>query len=177
MFCNWLSRVEKRVPCYERIVEKSNEWRLVPEGTGYRLPTEAEWEYACRAGSETDYCFGSDKELLRKYATFASGVESSATACGEKLPSEWGLFDIHGNIFEWCHDRLGKYGSEDAKNPFGPLEGRNRVLRGGGWSITAQGARSAYRYDFGPGDRSDYVGFRCAQSSSDKAPEAKGAVK
>jgi formylglycine-generating enzyme required for sulfatase activity len=122
------------------------------------------------------YCSGRDLEHLRKYANFA-GLEKTATACGEKLPNGWGLFDMHGNVWEWCHDWHGRYGSEDAMNPFGPSEGHFRVLRGGCWSSTARGARSACLNYYEPGLRLNFVGFRCAQSSSDKPPEAKSAVK
>ncbi len=122
LFCNWLSRKEGRTACYERTGKKEkvklgnseyerDVWRLVADATGYRLPTEAEWEYACRAGTTTEFASGSDEEMLRKYAVF----EASHTASGgSKLPNGWGLFDMHGNVWEWCWDGYEKY---DAKSP------------------------------------------------------------
>ena len=86
-------------------------WRLVADATGYRLPTEAEWEYACRAGTTTEFASGSDEEMLRKYAVFQASRTASA---GSKLPNGWGLFDMHGNVWEWCWDGYREY---DAKSP------------------------------------------------------------
>ena len=122
LFCNWLSRKEGRTPCYERTGKKEkvklgnaeherDVWRLVADATGYRLPTEAEWEYACRAGTTTEFASGSDEEMLRKYAVFQA---SRTASCGSKLPNGWGLFDMHGNVWEWCWDGYEKY---DAKSP------------------------------------------------------------
>ena len=142
LFCNWLSRKEGRTPCYERTGKKEktgnaeNEaWRLVADATGYRLPTEAEWEYACRAGTTTEFASGSDEEILRKYAVF----QASRTApCGSKLPNGWGLFDMHGNVWEWCWDGYGQYDAKSpAVDPTGATGVPSRVIRGGGWSRTA----------------------------------------
>ena len=122
LFCNWLSRKEGRTACYERTGKKEkvnsemreherDVWRLVADATGYRLPTEAEWEYSCRAGTTTEFASGSDEEMLRKYAVFQASRTASG---GSKLPNGWGLFDMHGNVWEWCWDGYEKY---DAKSP------------------------------------------------------------
>ena len=175
LFCNWLSRKEGRTVCYERIKMKVkgrnpqkpeeemevDDWRLVPDGTGYRLPTEAEWEYACRAGTTTDFASGSDEEMLRKYAWFQS---NRAVPCGSRLPNGWGLFDMHGNVWEWCQDWHEAYGGDDTTDPVGPSGGSVRVLRGGGWSVVAAFCRSGYRIWFRPDYRSNDFGFRPALS-------------
>jgi formylglycine-generating enzyme required for sulfatase activity len=170
LFCNWLSRKEGRTPCYEWIGKeeksqqnvKNDAWRLVADATGYRLPTEAEWEYACRAGTTTDFACGSDEEMLRKYAVFQASRTASS---GGKLPNGWGLFDMHGNIWEWCDDLNGAYAGGDVSDPVGPSEGSGRVVRGGCWSLIAAGCRSGVRNLFPPGVRFILLGFRPALSS------------
>ena len=174
LFCNWLSRKEGLKPCYERTGKKEtfqkteyDAWRLVADGTGYRLPTEAEWEYACRAGTTTDFACGSgDDELLRKYAVFQS---NRAGAVAAKLPNGRGLFDVHGNIWEWCYDWFDWYAEGEISDPAGPLnqpsgEASNRTLRGGGWPLVASGCHSAYRGRYSPNMHHDYFGFRVARS-------------
>ena len=143
-------------------------WRLAADATGYRLPTEAEWEYACRAGTNTEYASGGDEEMLRneemlrKYAVFQAGHTAS---CGSKLPNGWGLFDMHGNVWEWCWDVHEKY---DAKAPaLVPTDAPSvpdRVIRGGSWGYTANGARASSRSEFTPEGRSGNVGFRVARA-------------
>lgn len=173
LFCNWLSRKAGLTPCYLRTGEKErvdfNEeydaWRLVPEGTGYRLPTEAEWEYACRAGTKTDFGSGNHAGLLRKYASFFDGTILGATLCASKLPNGWGLFDIHGNVWEWCHDRYGKYAADILPDPVGPDVGLQRVFRGGGWRDEAVSCWSARRNSALPDYRVNNLGFRLALSS------------
>src|SRR5262249_36608364 len=111
-----------------------DEWRLVPGGTGYRLPTEAEWEYACRAGTTTNFACGTDAALLRKYAVYSAEPAQGPAPCGSKLPNGWGLFDMHGNVFEWCQDGFERYAGGDVTDPVhvGPLDQmRSRVARGG----------------------------------------------
>jgi len=172
LFCNWLSRKEGRTPCYERTGKKErgqqNEehdaWRLAADATGYRLPTEAEWEYACRAGTTTEYASGGDEEMLRKYAVFQAGHTAS---CGSKLPNSWGLFDMHGNVMEWCWDGYGQYDAESpAVDPTGVPGVPGRVFRGGSWSSTAVGARASYRNWGAPGYRFIILGFRVARGQS-----------
>ena len=139
------------------------------EGVTYRLPTEAEWEYACRAGSESIYSFGDSPELLEEYAWFTENAddigEEFAHRVRQKRPNAWGLHDMHGNVWEWCQDWYGGYGSDLATDPTGPESGSFRVLRGGSWNGLARLARSADRFGNSPDFRRDYVGFRVLRSS------------
>ena len=126
----------------------------VAAGRVYRLPTEAEWEYACRAGTTTAYSFGDDEKDLGKYAWFGDNSGKRTHAVGEKLPNDWGLYDMHGNVWEWCSDADGS-------------------RRGGSWGNGATDCWSAIRYTDGPTGRYDGSGFRLALSSpSVKSPEA-----
>jgi formylglycine-generating enzyme required for sulfatase activity len=137
------------------------------EGKTYRLPTEAEWEYACRAGTKTARNFGDDEKVLGDYAWYDKNAwdidEKYAHQVGQKNPNAFGLFDTHGNVWEWCHDYYGEdyYKQSSEKDPTGPTSGSSRVLRGGSFDYGARGTRSAYR---GSGDRRHYgyhdVGFR-----------------
>jgi hypothetical protein len=132
----------------------------VAAGRVYRLPTEAEWEYACRAGTTTEYSFGDDASKLGEYAWFRDNSNGTTHAVGEKRPNAWGLYDMHGNVWEWCSDG----------------EGPNRVDRGGSWSFAAAYCRSAIRYSIVPSNRTFNCGFRLALSSpSDQSPEAEQA--
>ena len=147
------------------------------EGKGYRLPTEAEWEWACRAGSRTDYSFGGSGGDLGRFAWFNLNAweigEKYAHRVGQKLPNGFGLSDMHGNVFEWCGDW------HDAKlvggsNPLGASSGSHRVYRGGGWSGTAGDCRSALRFWLDPSGQGSNLGFRLALSPSDAVKAASG---
>jgi formylglycine-generating enzyme required for sulfatase activity len=156
LFCNWLSRREKRAVCYKR--DERGEWKLVSEAQGYRLPTEAEWEYTCRAGTMTDYCFGDDAEILKKYGVVAS---TASAACGSKLPNHYGLFDLHGNVWEWCHDQYAANlpgGTNPLMDP-GSLP-EERIVRGGSWNDLVSNIRSATRHKDAPDGRNGGSGFR-----------------
>jgi len=134
-------------------------------GYGYRLPTEAEWEYACRAGTTTAYGFGDDASRLGDYGWFDGNSDSKTHPVGEKKPNAWGLYDMHGNVYEWCRDWFGGYPSGSATDPTGATSGSYRVRRGGGWDRNAGDCRSAYRSGFTPEARSSYLGFRVLRSS------------
>ncbi len=129
---------------------------------GYRLPTEAEWEYACRAGTTTAYNFGDDASSLGNYAWYGVSYDDGGKTheVGKKPANAWGLYDMHGNVHEWCYDRLGSYGTDSVSDPVGADTGVPRVLRGGGWSHSARMLRSAYRREFYPAETQNFTGLR-----------------
>ena len=133
----------------------------------YRLPTEAEWEYACRSGTKTAYSFGDSSSQLGDYAWWNGNADSKgedyAHVVGRKPPNAWGLYDMHGNVWEWCHDWYGSYTSASVTDPQGPSAGTLRVNRGGGWNRSARRSRSAHRYRYVPNDQNAYLGFRLAR--------------
>ena len=129
----------------------------------YRLPTEAQWEYACRGGTSTEYCFGDSEEELEEYAWYDDNSRDKTHPVGQKKPNAWGLNDMHGNVWEWCQDCYGDYPSNylgSITDPQGPSSGSNQVLRGGCWGFNAWYCRSAYRIRRFPRYRNWYVGFR-----------------
>jgi hypothetical protein len=135
---------------------------------GYRLPTEAEWEYAYRAGGETAYCYGDDPAGLAEYAWYEENSGERLHPVGGRRPNRWGLYDLHGNVWEWCEDWYGPYecGDGPAVNPSGPETGERRVLRGGSWYNSRNLARCACRnWDY-PDVRSANDGFRLVASPS-----------
>lgn len=142
----------------------------VLEGKEYRLPTEAEWEYACRGGNSTSYTFGVDSAQLRNYGWFKENAddigEQYAHEVGGKQSNPFGLYDMHGNVWEWCSDWLGPYSASAAVDPQGPSTGSGRVLRGGSWRSAAGSCRAANRGTGGPTSRHTDRGFRLALSSS-----------
>ncbi|OQY43753.1 MAG: hypothetical protein B6240_11770 [Desulfobacteraceae bacterium 4572_87] len=133
----------------------------------YRLPTEAEWEYACRAGSSTRFCFGDSDGQLGNYAWYDKNADDVgyeyAHGVGTKRPNAWGFYDMHGNVWEWCQDWFGDYPSGSVTDPTGPTSGSLRVLRGGSWYNYARDCRSAYRYRYVPENRGGNYGFRLAR--------------
>jgi hypothetical protein len=170
MYCNWLSRREGRTPVYrsagkQKVKDYSNQeveldkWEQVEGANGYRLLKDLEWEYACRAGSDTEWSTGSDESQLASYCqVFPSKLP---TVCGQKLPNAWGLHDMHGNVSEWCWDPWGS----------------GRVNRGGSWRDVAADCRSAIRYGLDPSDRRSILGFRVALSSPSGIPQSPEADK
>jgi formylglycine-generating enzyme required for sulfatase activity len=130
-------------------------------GHVYRLPTEAEWEYACRAGTRTAYSFGDDASKLGEYAWFEGNSQGRTHPAGRKLPNPWGLYDTHGNVAEWCSEWYAeKYTEGPVTDPPGSPEGKMRMVRGGSWRFSEQRARSAVRILCTPQFRNDDLGFR-----------------
>ncbi len=127
---------------------------------GGALPTEAQWEYACRAGSTTAYSFGDSSDSLGDYAWYSTNSNGKTHPVGQKKPNAWGLYDMHGNVWEWCADWYGSYGTSAVTDPTGPTDGDSRVLRGGSWLSFAGNCRSAYRYSNNPYRYFNYYGFR-----------------
>ena len=169
-FCNWLSEREQLSRCYER--SDGLNWQLITDANGYRLPTEAEWEFACRAGTITHFSFGDDTRLITDFDWSAEANVISPQPVGGKKANPFGLFDMHGNVREWCYDWYADNAYAPPKpdsaatqiNPHGPASGIDRVMRGGRWSHPAVGCRSAFRYDINPFLRNDRGGFRVARS-------------
>jgi len=140
-----------------------NEARSYCEGQGKRLPTEAEWEYAARAGTTTRYYWGNDTSEAGRYAWYSSNSGNTTHPVGQKEPNAWGLYDMVGNVWQWTADWYAKdyYGSSPERNPKGPGSGSLRVFRGGSWRSAPAGLRSARR-DYGtPVYRRDLLGLRC----------------
>ena len=131
-----------------------------------RLPTEAEWEYAARAGTTTLYSFGDNITQLGDYAWYAVNSGETTHPVGEKKLNPWGLYDMHGNVWEWVQDWYAPYTAEAVTDPIGPAIGAYLLLRGGGWGDAAQDARSADRLWRHPGVRGGNLGFRCLSSAS-----------
>jgi formylglycine-generating enzyme required for sulfatase activity len=129
-------------------------------GKTYRLPTEAEWEYACRAGTQARFCFGDDESSLDAYAWYDDNSDYKTHPVGQKQANAFDLYDMHGNVWEWCSDWYGDYNSYSQSNPTGPSSGRFRVLRGGSWYNHARCCRVSYRNNFNPGHRDYDYGFR-----------------
>ncbi len=170
VYCNWLSWREGRSPAYRSAGKEKfkdfddtevevDKWEIDESADGYRLPTEAEWEYACRAGSETQWSPGNDESLLERYCQMIPS--KLASPCGRKLPNAWGVHDMHGNLWEWCWDKEHE-------------ESSSRVFRGGCWNFEAFSSRTASRTVMPPGYRGSILGFRLALSSPGipKSPEA-----
>jgi len=142
-------------------------------GRKYRLPTESEWEYACRASSSSAYCCGDSRDELAEFAWFEVEADDPklkdlTQPVGLKKPNRWGLYDMHGNVWEWCHDWFALYPSEAVTDPKGPPKGSVRVYRGGSWENRADGCRSARREGETENRSNFHVGFRIALSPSDK---------
>jgi formylglycine-generating enzyme required for sulfatase activity len=130
---------------------------------GYRLPTEAEWEYAARAGSTGDYCFDDAVGSLGPYAWCADNAGGTTHPVGQLQPNAWGLYDMHGHVWEWVQDWYSDYAAGTALDPTGPTGGDARVLRGSSWADDGRYAHSARRYAIHPGGRFAGIGFRLAQ--------------
>ena len=142
--------------------------KLNSQGDGvYRLPTEAEWECACRAGSASAFADGDITELfcnldpnLDSMGWYCGNSGRKSRPVGRKNPNAWGLYDMHGNVSEWCQDWYGEYPAEPKENPRGPSSGTGRIVRGGSWFSNAKNCRSACRFYWPPNSNADFIGFR-----------------
>jgi formylglycine-generating enzyme required for sulfatase activity len=134
----------------------------LPSRYEYRLPTEAQWEYACRASNQGMFCYGDDSDYsdLAQYAWYTINSGNQTHPVGTKQPNAWGLYDMHGNVWEWCLDWYGDYPTGSTTNPAGPRTGSYRVFRGGGWDYYGQYCRSASRDGGSPSSRANILGFR-----------------
>ena len=170
-YCNWLSRKENLPECYEpnERGQYAEGMKIVPDALkqpGYRLPTEAEWEYACRAGALTSRYYGRSVELLGKYAWYLQNSQNRAWPCGQLLPNELGLFDMLGNVYEWCQEQYYRYPegegntTTDNMNMLLSINEYPRLLRGGTFGYQPAYVRSAYRPWDAPSNRNTSYGFR-----------------
>jgi formylglycine-generating enzyme required for sulfatase activity len=161
-FCNKLSEREGLRPFYQfgAGAQSGRE--------GYRLPTEAEWEYACRAGSQTRFSFGDDEASLGEHAWFSGNSGDKTHPAGQKRPNGWGLYDMHGNVWEWCEDWYedNYYVNSPGDDPLGPSQAAARVIRGGSWQNVSLSCRAANRRSLAPGNWSTGLGFRLARVQS-----------
>jgi formylglycine-generating enzyme required for sulfatase activity len=175
-YCRWLSEQEQVPPeqmCYPEL-DKIKTGMQLPENylqrTGYRLPTEAEWEYACRAGTAARWSFGESEEMLSNYGWYALNARNHVWPVGKLKPNELGLFDMHGNLWEWCQSRYvtfttkDKEDKEDLQDIKGIKDHDSRVLRGGAFHNLAPDLRSASRNRNGPGIRINWIGLRPART-------------
>ncbi len=167
-FCNKRSEQEGLRPCYDL-----KTWKCDFDADGYRLPTEAEWEYACRAGAATAYFFGDDAAKLGDFAWFDKNSGGHPRPVGQKQPNAWGLYDMCGNLWEWCNDfyNVDYYRQSPLTDPKGPESGPTKVVRGGAWRFSAERCRAGYRYNENPGYADvcfgyDIYGFRCVRKAS-----------
>ncbi|HEX7898432.1 MAG TPA: SUMF1/EgtB/PvdO family nonheme iron enzyme [Planctomycetota bacterium] len=163
LFCNTRSKAEGLQPCYDEETAACDRTK-----SGYRLPTEAEWEYACRAGSGKDYTYGSDPKRLKDHAWYGANAEKRTHPVATKRPNAFGLHDMHGNVAEWCDDVYAK----DAYAKGGPpADGERYVLRGGSWASNEERLRCAARGAENPGFTDaclapDTMGFRCVRNAA-----------
>ena len=174
LFCNERSRAEGLQPCYDEETAACNF-----DANGYRLPTEAEWEYACRAGSSADYFFGSDPRMLGRYAWYKDNASDRTHPVGKKKPNSWGLYDMLGNVAEWCNDiyAADTYAGGPSQNPRGPANGDKYVLRGGAWNRSPDACRAGYRIGEDPGFQDacfarDAIGFRCVRKAAKRGQDS-----
>jgi formylglycine-generating enzyme required for sulfatase activity len=159
-FCNKLSDREQLSPYYVRVGEVVK----ISGGTGYRLPTEAEWEFACRAGTTTWWSWSDDETSIAQHAWFNWNGNGRTQRVGELRANPFGLYDLHGNVWEWCWDWKGDYATDTVTDPSGPFVGSARVLRSGAFVCSASECRSAMRGDHAPMYRHVTYGFRVTRS-------------
>ena len=158
-FCNKLSEIAGLDISYNE-----STWECDFSKNGFRLPTEAEWEYACRAGTKTNYYTGDGEVDLYRAGWYKKNSNSKTQPVKHKEPNSWGLYDLHGNVWEWCHDLYGKYDAEGLRNPVGAQKGSYRVIRGGSVKSGPGDGLSTNRHYNKPKFRYKFLGFRIARS-------------
>ncbi len=178
MFCNWISGKANRTACYAISTGTASggaarsreeyEVEIIEGADGFRLPTEAEWEYACRAGTTTRFSFGNDEATLDRYGICSANSNSRTARVGTRLCNAWGLFDMHGNVWEWCGDWFDGYHNAEVLDPFGAIKGLCRVYRGGCWYTHAGICGSSNRGRAEPTVCDTFLGFRVAADLPDK---------
>jgi formylglycine-generating enzyme required for sulfatase activity len=154
----------------EKVTQELRQQKLLGEDEVIRLPSEAEWEYACRAGSKTRYSFADKADDLKDYAWFKGNSKGEDPPVGKKKPNDWGLYDMHGYIWEWCLD---SWHPSYEKAPqdgsaWEEKDAKERVVRGGSWADSAEHCRSAFRHKLAADQRSDAVGFRCVRAKQER---------
>jgi formylglycine-generating enzyme required for sulfatase activity len=159
-FCNKLSEKEGLPLFYSR----QGDSVTLQGGGGYRLPTEAEWEFACRAGTTTRWSFGDNDQVAARYAWIESAAAGRPHRAGELAANSFGLLDMDGNVWEWCCDWYGNYAAVDQRDPSGPVAGSKRVLRGGSFATSPWIVRSAVRNGDLPTIQYSHFGFRVART-------------
>ena len=187
-YCRWLTSIAglpESKQCYTNPDDISDDekvsrlngtsvpksWGFFPERTGFRLPTEAEWEYACAAGTKTAFSFGNDESLMPHYGWIMHDRFDGSHAGALLRPNLRGLFDMHGNMYEWCQDWHRSELPTEAVDPIGPSDGLERIVRGGAWSFDAYHGRSSYRRSEHPLKREADYGFRIVFTTGDSLSE------
>lgn len=150
--------------------ERERQAGRLPAEYEYRLPYEAEWEYACRAGTTNLYSFGDDAKLGGQFAWVGENSGGQSHPVGQKLPNPWGLYDMHGNVWEWCLDWFAPYPAAPLTDPTGPATSKYKLFKGGGWNQEIEYSRSANRFMMSPSNGIHFVGFRLALGQKTPSP-------
>lgn len=144
------------------VTQRERQAGRLPAGYEYRLPSEAEWEYACRAGRTNLFSFGDDTSIADQFAWTAENCDATTHPIGLKHPNPWGLHDMHGNVWEWCFDWFEPYPAGPLTDPTGPATSKYKVFKGGGWNQDVEYARASSRFMMSPSNGIHFVGFRLA---------------